>query len=126
MGQVTFNATLSADRASVRIEVMHDGEVQVWADMTPIGMSNLIESFAAMRASMADQIPMSIAPGSVTAALTDPRWQMPPAVPEGHRVLSLRHPGLGWLSFAFPQHEAEAIASALVADHPTRKPSALN
>lgn len=126
MGTVTFNTMLNEDGQTVRISVMHDGESMVWADMPAENLSGLIEQLVAMRAGMAEEVPMSIAPGSFTAAIPDPRWQMPPAHPEGSRALALRHPGLGWLSFAFPLREAKSIAEAFLADHPIQRSRPLN
>jgi hypothetical protein len=38
----------------------------------------------------------------------------------------LRHPGLGWLSFVFPDKEAAAIAEWLTRDLPTAPPSTIS
>ena len=58
----------------------------------------------------------------VVQAVVDPAWRAPAyKAPQG-RVLILRHPGLGWIHFIFPEDKADRVSKLLameLADAPT-------
>lgn len=126
MGQIGFQTTLSDDKSITRLQVLLDGEPQVFADLTADELSQLLEGLGMARASMAQEIPNTIQPGTAVVAVENPAWTMPRAHPEGGRVLGLRHPGWGWISYFFPHHEVAAISAALASDFPTAKKPAVN
>jgi hypothetical protein len=53
--------------------------------------------------------------GQVVAAVALPAWYAPPADNTPVASLMLRHPGLGWMAFAFEKAEARKIGNYLVA-----------
>ena len=75
-----------------------------------------IHKLAAHRSRLAEEVPRDLDPGSWLEALIDPIWRFPGQRSEHGRILALRHPGLGWLSFILPDKEARAMAEWLTKD----------
>jgi hypothetical protein len=103
--------------------------VEMWTDGKPVGHMLLdgataekhIHDMARHRAMLNDSVPTELDPGARLEALIDPVWHVPPnRIPEG-RILALRHPGLGWLTFVLPDKEAQAIAEWLTKDLPVQQ-----
>ncbi len=96
--------------------------LELWSGESAIGhilleapeIDGLIEQLMNARETLADAVPHGLDPGTRTAALVDPVWRIPKRLQDGDRALYLRHPGLGWLAFLFPEHEAEAISRQLI------------
>jgi hypothetical protein len=68
-----------------------------------------------------NHIPTELDPGSRLEALIDPIWHIPNYRREQGRILALRHPGLGWLSFVLTDKEAASIAEWLTKDLPLKR-----
>lgn len=80
----------------------------------------VLHGIAKCRAALRDPVPPDLDPGARLEALVDPRWRIDGVrLPEG-RVLMLRHPGFGWLSFVIPDHEAKAMAEWLTKELPVK------
>jgi hypothetical protein len=109
---VSLNTFLSEDRQRATLEIHADGTPLAHAIFDPPEFEQLIETLAALRAGMVDEVPREIDPGSRLAAIVDPVWRELPDHDDG-KVLSLRHPGFGWLTFLIPWHEATHIAQQL-------------
>ena len=59
-------------------------------------------------------------------AVVDPAWRSPAyKAPQG-RVLILKHPGLGWIHFIFPEDKAELVSKLLAADLEPAPPLTFN
>ena len=110
---IEVQTLLDEARAKATIQIVVNGEPLAHAIFDAPEFDELISGLAAVRAKMADEVPRSLDPGSRMAALVDPAWQHPRETLPESKVLALRHPGLGWLTFQFPAHEAEAIARYL-------------
>ena len=84
-------------------------------------LETFIHQLSEQRARMRDEVPRTLDPGARFTALVDPIWR----VPEDHnaegRLLILRHPGLGWLAFCFPEHEAQNLCQWLTGHHPAQE-----
>jgi hypothetical protein len=98
--------------------------VEMWMDGTPLGhmffdgatAEKHIHDMARHRAALSDPVAPDLDPGARLEAQIDPAWRIPPyRYPQG-RLLCLRHPGLGWLSFVLPDKESQAIAEWLTKD----------
>ena len=50
-----------------------------------------------------------------------PAWRIPGYRAAEGRILALRHPGLGWLTFVIPHKEAASIAEWLTKDLPLKE-----
>jgi hypothetical protein len=96
---------------------INEGE-KAWAHIT-LELPEFIEhikKLAGLRTLFAEQVPADIDPGTRIEAINDPGWIVHaknPGLPAGTVLLHLRHPGLGWLSFAIPAHEAKAMSETL-------------
>ena len=115
---VAVEAHLDTERAKATIQIVVDGEPLAHVIFDAPELEELLASLSVIRAQMAEGVPLTIDPGSRMLALVDPVWRHPHRTsPEG-KALSLRHPGLGWLTFVFPDLEAEAIARYLSSNLP--------
>ncbi len=110
-----FQINPAADGAIEFEMIGDDGETSVKALLTPAESQGLVDLLGAAR---------MVTPGSVAAepaegmvqAVVDPAWVAPPyKAPQG-RVLIVRHPGLGWIHFIFPEERAEQVSKVLAAD----------
>lgn len=68
---------------------------------------------AKVRSELPDPVAPTLDPGSRLEAIGDPAWRT--EMSEYGPMLALRHPGLGWLGFVIPGHEAQKLGEALVA-----------
>jgi hypothetical protein len=107
-------------------EARTETTLELWMNGEPLGHINLatpeleqvIHQLAGHRAMHADEVPRDLDPGARLNAVVDPVWRVAGhRTPQG-RLLALRHPGLGWLSFVIPDHEAWAIACWLTREIP--------
>lgn len=110
-----FQINPAADGAVEFEMIGDDGETSVKARLSPEEGQGLVDLLAAAR---------MVTPGAVAAepqqgmvqAVVDPAWVAPAyRAPQG-RVLIVRHPGLGWIHFIFPDERADQVAKVLAAD----------
>ena len=95
--------------------IADDGESSVKTLLTPQDSQGLVDLLAAARMVTPGSIAPAPAEGMVTAVV-DPAWVAPAyKAPQG-RVLILRHPGLGWIHFIFPEDKADQVSKLLAAD----------
>lgn len=116
--RIEVTAQVDENGQSVAVEIREDGQPLAHAIMEAPELEECIAMLSQARAMLADQVPEDLDFGTRLTALVDPRWRHPGSQPPEGKVLSLRHPGLGWITFVFPEHEAQAIADYLSADHP--------
>lgn len=125
MPQMTLKAfAVEPDRTQLAIEL--------WEDEKPLGhitfpaadVERLVAYIAQQRAAMSEEVPRLSAEDGTIGGIIDPVWNVPAMATPQERVLRLRHPGLGWLSFVLPQHEARAIAQALLGEPQPSSPPA--
>lgn len=76
-------------------------------------VADLIASLGQVRAGMRPEVPRDPTLGVVVPTITDPRFWVAPESMVGGVLLSLRHPGLGWLYFQIPQLEVEKLVALL-------------
>jgi|KBSMisStaDraftv2_1062788.scaffolds.fasta_scaffold819382_1 hypothetical protein len=79
-------------------------------------IDELIARLSQYRAAMAPEVPREV-PERVAAGKTvqDPMWIVHKPAGGTHRLLIVRHPGLGWMLFQLPLTEADKLGQALVA-----------
>ena len=75
-------------------------------------IDSLISSLSHFRSNMSPEVPRILPDGNHPGP-ADPLWSY--RIVGDRRMLFLRHPGLGWLMFAFPKEEATKLGSALLA-----------
>jgi hypothetical protein len=118
MAKVEYRMTPANDRSFVRIETVVDGQSVAWSDSEAPDIEGIIELLAQMRAGLADEVPRERDPNIRGRVVRDPVWQPLKHRVLGGRLLALRHPGLGWLHFVFPEEEARKVAAALTEELP--------
>ncbi len=113
MSKVSMAFSADADKSRVKIDILEDGTAKASIVATAPQLDALIAALVGIRARILPEVAHE-APG--VAALRgplDPRYATYdiPVLPG--RMLAVRHSGLGWLSFIFPEKEAQSIAGAL-------------
>lgn len=92
-----------------------DGETSVKATLSSDESQGLVDLLAAVRMMTPGSVAAEPAQGMVQAVV-NPAWAAPAyKAPQG-RVLILRHPGLGWIHFIFPEERADEVSRVLAAD----------
>jgi hypothetical protein len=114
MQKAGYSASISTDRSSLIIETSIDGSVESLAECSAEEVDDLIAMLARMRVGMSDEVPIQLDPQLCVEAIQHPAWRSACNRETNEKVLGLRHPGLGWLWFQFPPHEAETIAKWLL------------
>jgi hypothetical protein len=107
---------VTADRLFVKIFWAERGPGTIGTQMDAHEVEDLILTLAKARSHLADEVPKQVEPGIRDEnGLFDPTWRVQQYDHEGQhdKVISIRHPGYGWLRFAFPTAEAERMAAAL-------------
>ena len=120
MARMRLNASVDSSREHVVIELSMDGKPLGHIELDSASVEKHIHDLAQHRANLNDPVTPTLDAGSRLEAIVDPRWRVPKPIEQG-RVLALRHPGLGWLSFVFPDKEARAIAEWLTKESPSTK-----
>lgn len=89
-----------------------DGSSTVKTRLTAEEAQGLVDLLAQVRMMTPGSITEEPAEG-VVQAVVDPSWRAPAyKAPQG-RVLILRHPGLGWHHYIFPEDKAERVSKLL-------------
>jgi hypothetical protein len=108
-------------KENVVIQIEEDKRALAHILLDSATTENHIHDLAKHRAALLEQVPTELDPGSRLEALIDPIWHIPNYRREQGRILALRHPGLGWLSFVLTDKEAASIAEWLTKDLPLKK-----
>jgi hypothetical protein len=103
------------------IEIQEDGEGRAAIFYERPEFEALIQDLARLRREFDEPVPDDIDPGTRVEAVLNPRWRIRTDLWDQGPILSLRHEGLGWLSFAIPTHEAQHMAELLTAPLQPRK-----
>ncbi len=112
---------MADDKSKVRLEVVEtDGQTvsdTLWAfEMDTVIVSSMIERLALIRAVMNDPVPMALDRGKLIfrEVQLDAAWAVMDEGPMSKRfMLALRHPGYGWVPFAFTKKPAQQLTDAM-------------
>ena len=120
-----FQINPGADGA-IEFEMIGDGgEQSVRTVLNPEESQGLVDLLGAARMVTPGAVAAAPAEG-VVEAVVDPAWVAPAyRAPQG-RVLILKHPGLGWIHFIFPEDKADQVSKILAADLEPASPLKLN
>jgi hypothetical protein len=100
---------LNAERTEATIEL---GGTTI--RLTTAELERLIRELDALRRQMAPEVPFDPPLGVVVDTILDPRFWVSPEPIHSGVLLSLRHLGLGWLSFQLPPEECDALRRLLL------------
>lgn len=122
MARFQINPGLAGDGA-IEFEVTSDdGAAAVKTRLGPQEAQDLIDLLSQVRMMTPGSVAAAPADG-VVAAVVDPAWMVPPHKAPHGRVLVLRHPGLGWHHYVFPDGKAEQVSKLLVGEQPAAAPT---
>lgn len=116
--QMVMFVGLAEERDRVVLEMRENGIALGHILYEAPELESLIRIIANQRAGLLDPVSPELDPGSRLEVIPDPAWATRrPKDPGRERdvVLALRHPGLGWVSFLLPPHEAAALGQSLTA-----------
>ena len=120
-----FQINPAADGAIAFEMIGDDGETSVSTTLTPEESQGLVDLLAAARMVTPGAVADAPAEGMVQAVV-DPAWVAPAYKARQGRVLILRHPGLGWIHFIFPDERADQVSKVLAADLQPAPPLSFN
>lgn len=103
---------LSEDREHVIIQMNMNGEPRghILLD-APTAQGHAI-AIGHARSQLNDPVAATLDPGSRIEGIGNPAWTLD--LTEHGPTLALRHPGLGWLGFVLPPHEAKHMGEVLL------------
>lgn len=102
--------------------------LEAWVNGTPTGgvtlsaaqTDSLIRDLGKSRALLGQPVASEL-DGNTIDPVIDPAWQTPEVRYLEGRMLSIRDPGLGWLTYIFPDNEAADVATWLTKDLPLQQ-----
>ncbi|TXM64586.1 hypothetical protein FV226_26290 [Methylobacterium sp. WL12] len=103
---------------TVSIEDQRSTDGAMLADIELADLDRLIERLIRTRWHMKEEVSHELPRGKEMAYALDPRWRtlVSPHPAVGGLLLSLRHPGAGWLGFVLPAKEAHNLGLWLIAN----------
>ncbi len=88
--------------------------------LSPAQTDTLIRDLAKNRALLVQPVASELDDNSADPVI-DPAWLTPEVRYSDGRMLSIRDPGLGWLTYIFPDSEAADVAQWLTKDLPLQQ-----
>lgn len=105
-----FKLDLSKDKTTVTINFgLKDEEPWGHSVFAAEDLDNFIKTLSNVRASMDPLIVEEKPPAGPTNSILDPRWWIQPELLTDGVGFAIRHPGLGWLSFAIPPDSCSVL-----------------
>ena len=121
MDRAVIKAWPDENRQHVTIQIEDNDKPLAHISLDAATTENHIHDLAKQRASLIEQVTPDLDPGSRIEAIVDPVWRISQNRVAQGRILCLRHPGLGWLSFVLPDKEAASMAEWLTKELPLQK-----
>ena len=102
---------------NVVMEVSVGGEPTARMCLDALGPTDFSRNLVQMRSNLLEEVPPTLETGARLAAVENPAFVVPSTVRRcspGRVMMTIRHPGLGWLAFWFPNENAQKLGQALV------------
>jgi hypothetical protein len=113
------NATLSIlSTLELAFELSNDKGSSGKVHLRASEIDSLIAKLAQHRATMAPEVPRSLPELEDVGMIHDPIWILHAPAETKDKLLLIRHPGLGWLTFKLPPSEAAKLGHALLPNGP--------
>ena len=104
-------------KLNVVLEAWVNGALSGTLTLSPAQADSLIRDLGKSRALLVQPVASDPDENAVDPII-DPAWQTPDVRYSEGRMLLVRDPGLGWLSYIFPDNEASDLAQWLTKDLP--------
>ncbi len=127
--QVAIHTMTDSTQIKVHVDVAKLNIVlEAWVNGAPTGSitlsaadtDGLIREIGKNRAQLVQPVASDL-DAATLAPVIDPAWQTPDVRFQEGRMLSIRDPGLGWLTYIFPDEEAADVATWLTKDLPLQQ-----
>jgi hypothetical protein len=107
----SLNVRIDEGGRTMQFGIIKDGQLAAGIQVTAEELDRIIGGLAQIRSQMSPPVPETLFPERTTnyAEATHYDVILNPAAPD-EVILSLRNPGLGWLSFGIPLGRIEEIA----------------
>jgi hypothetical protein len=115
---VDFNVSRRPDQDAIAFEMAENGTSLAKAILDASDIDNIISILSKARMSLKDEVPRALEPQARLEAVLDPVWKCPAKHSGEGKVLAVRHPGLGWLAFDFPEDQATEVGQWLSGARP--------
>lgn len=117
---IEIKVHIDVARLNIVLESWANGAPAGSVTLSPAQADSLIHDLAKNRALLVQPVASELDEATINPVI-DPAWQTPDVrYPEG-RMLSIRDPGLGWLTYIFPDDEAADVAQWLTKDLPLQQ-----
>jgi hypothetical protein len=113
MARMTLKCRVDEPAQEVILQTEMEDKPLAHVRLDAPSVDQLIQDLGKHRATLRDEVPRQLDPGSRLQGIYDPAWRVPSDSHPAGRIIAFRHPGLGWLSFVLPENEAAAIADWL-------------
>lgn len=107
-------------KLNIVLEAWVNGTLTGGVTLSAVQTDNLIRDLAKSRALLVQPVASELDENTVDPVI-DPAWQTPEVRYSEGRMLSIRDPGLGWLTYIFPDNEAADVATWLTKDLPLQQ-----
>jgi hypothetical protein len=110
----TLEVGLQMTEAGAAMELTYqcDGVAVGAQRLTAAEVDGFIHTMTSLRAKMAPAVARQ-APDVTGGGVVDPLWAIQTHPASSDKILAIRHPGAGWLSFLLPEKAALALIRAL-------------
>ncbi|MEW6437970.1 MAG: hypothetical protein AB1508_12475 [Pseudomonadota bacterium] len=115
--QTELKAHVDVAKLNVVLEAWVNGALSGTSTLSPAQTDALIRDLGKSRALLVQPVASDPDENAVEPVI-DPAWQTPDVRYSEGRMLLVRDPGLGWLSYIFPDNEAADLAQWLTKNLP--------
>src|ERR1700742_2988089 len=107
--EMTLKFQMSPDNKNLTIAI-HEDERRLGYVVASAGeVEKLIQTLASFRRKMAPEVPRTFKDGCHPAGEVDPIWAIRTHPAALDKVVTIRHFGIGWLSFLLPAESARLL-----------------
>jgi hypothetical protein len=104
-------------QTEIELKAFDGGQPSAHTRLDAADVDRLIAVLSQLRTAMTPPVARTIAADALPVGPVDPLWAVPGTSPRPGKLLAIRHPGHGWLTFQFPPVEAAKLGSALIGWH---------
>jgi len=113
MNPVTIRLKPLPGGTTISLEIVEDDRPIGHANLEAPELDALIAALAVGRAGLAEQVPTELDDNARLKTVHEPFCRIG-VLPDGsEKLLSIRHPGLGWLAFSFDAERAKLVGEEL-------------
>jgi hypothetical protein len=115
MSKTNWNIRFTEDRhQTLTLEISDSEKLLGHTELSALGVEGLIQILMTMRMKMTPPVPMEFPTIPPVKGPANPIYAVIDVPVMPGKLVMIRHEGLGWLNFLFPQKEADKLAHGLL------------